>query len=119
MRSTPSLVRSACRSTRNRARTARRSQTGLGKRLHHVQALDHRAGPAVGENQREAAGARRAGVEEADAEPVDRRAVLADGGEPGLYTAPVIATRPVGAERLQIRQRDALLGVGLRVGPAG
>ena len=43
--------------------------------------------------------------------------ILADGAEPLLARSPVVGLRPVVAQLLQIGQRDALGGVGLRLWP--
>ena len=44
---------------------------GIGQRREQVEELEHRARPAVGEDQRHRLGLRRAQVDEVDLEPVD------------------------------------------------
>ena len=84
----PSRFRSACRRTRSRAATGRRRgrrrsaappcAVGSVSGLDHLQELDHRARPAVGDDQRQRVRVRRADVQEVDAEAVDRGLELAE-----------------------------------------
>jgi hypothetical protein len=57
-------------------------------------------------------------VQKVDAEAVDLRAELRDRVDARLGGAPVVAVGPVGAEGLQIGERNALRGIGLALGPA-
>ena len=50
---------------------------GIGERADHLEELDHRSRPAMGDDQRQRVRFRRADVEEMDARAVDRRAILA------------------------------------------
>ena len=92
-------------------------ETGPGQEVERVEELDHRPRPPVGEDERQSVSPRGAGVEEVDPQPVDGGPVLADGAEPLLARSPVVGLRPVVAQLLQIGQRDALGGVGLRLWP--
>ena len=91
---------------------------GIRERADHLQELDDRPGPAVGDDQGQGIRVRRPGVEEVDAEPVDRGPELRHGVQPPLGRPPVVPLRPVAAELLQVGERDALGpvvdGLGLR-----
>ena len=67
------------------------------------------------------AGVRRAGVQEMDAEPVDRGHELGHDVQPRLSGAPIVGVEPVAAEIPQVAERDPLRPVldGLRLRPAG
>ena len=94
-------------------------EPGHGQEVERVEELDDRSRPAVGEDERQSVSSRAAGVEEVDPQPVDGGPILADGGEPLLARSPVVGLCPVPAQPLQIGQRDALGGVGLRLWPPG
>src|SRR3954468_177365 len=94
-------------------------EAGRGEQLECAEVLDDRAGPAVREHEGEGVRLRRTGVQEVDPETVDRRAELGDRIQSPLERTPVVAVCPVGAERLQLRERDTLVGLSLRVRPAG
>ena len=68
-----------------------------------------------------ASGLRRADVHDVDAQAVELGAELRERVEPLLAAAPVVLLRPVAAELLHVRERDALRPVvdRLRLGPAG
>ena len=89
----------------------------LIQRPDHPEELDHRARPAVGEHERERIRVARAGVQEVDAEPVDRRAELPDPVQPGLDPAPVVPIGPVRAQRLQFLEGNALRRIRRRLRP--
>ena len=98
----------------------------IAQRLDDVEELDDRARPAVGEHERERAGVRRRRVEHLDAEAVGRadvghEAQLLEAVQLGLDPAPVVAVGPVGAQLLDVGERDALRPVvdGLPLRPAG
>ena len=67
----------------------------VGQRPDHLQELHHRARPAVRHDQRQRALMGRAYVDEADRQPVDLGAEVAQCVEPRLGHAPVVAVRPV------------------------
>jgi hypothetical protein len=97
----------------------------VGGRIHQraerVEELDDRPRPAVGEDQRQRLGVRRADVEAVDAQAVDLRAKGTEVVQPRLDHPPVVAVRPVRAQVLHVGPRDALRPVlhRLRLRPAG
>src|SRR5215470_15046524 len=95
--------------------------TGIGERADHPQELHGRAGPAVGEQQRERAGLRRPNVQEMDRLTVDRGDELADLVERRFGGPPVIAGPPVLGEAAQVAAGHAALPArpGKAVRPAG
>ena len=93
-------------------------EAGVGERLQGVEELDHRTGPAVREDERERLRARRAGVQEVDAQAVDLGLELANLFEPCLAAAPVVAFAPVCAQLLQLAERYTLARIRLGLRPA-
>jgi hypothetical protein len=93
----------------------------IGEGPDDLQLLDDRAGPAVGDDQREGVGMWGADVEEVDVEAVDLGGELRQRVQPGLDLAPVVGGRPVAGELLHGRQRHPLAVVvdRLALGPAG
>ena len=92
-------------------------EPGPGQDVERVEELDDRPRPPVGEDEWQSVSLRGAGVEEADPQPIDGGPILADGAESLLARSPVVGLRPVAAQLLQVGQRDALGGVGLRLWP--
>ena len=90
------------------------------QRLDDLEELDHRARPAVRDEDRQRVCLSRADVQEVNGEAVDLRAKLRKAIQPGLAAAPVIPGPPILHQRLQLRDRHALRPVGdrLRVRPA-
>ena len=74
-------------------------ETRLVQRPDHLEELDHRARPPMGEHQRKRVRVGRTGVQEVDAEPVDGRPELPDAVQPRLGPAPVVPIGPIGAQR--------------------
>ena len=91
----------------------------LGEQREDVEELDDAARPAVREDEREGVGARRARVQEVDAQAVDRGGELRRGVEAPLRRAPVVVLHPALAAFLEPLERDALARIGRRLGPAG
>jgi hypothetical protein len=81
---------------------------GIGERLDDLQLLDDRAGPAVGDDQREGVLVLRADVDEMDVEAVDLGRELRQRVQLGLDPAPVVLGRPKGREVLHGRELHAL-----------
>src|SRR5690606_37347447 len=77
--------------------------------VHHVDELGDAARPTVGHDQRNRVRARRAPVQEVDPQAVDRRAELADRGEPVLEPPPVVAGAPVVDYLDEVGERDTLV----------
>jgi hypothetical protein len=99
------------------------ARDGVGQRADDLAELDHRAGPAVRQDQRDRTGMRRADVDEADAEAVDLRPELRELVEPLTGGGEVVVLQPVPAQLADPVQRGALRpaagGRGLRPpGPA-
>ena len=67
----------------------------VGERADDVEQLDDRAGPAVGDDQRQGALVRRPDVEEVDVEAVDPGDERWEGVQPGLEPPRVVAAGPV------------------------
>ena len=63
---------------------------GIGERAEHLEELHDRARPAVGHDERERIGMRRADVEEVDTEPVDLGPELRKRVQPRLGRPPVV-----------------------------
>ena len=70
------------------------------ERADGLEQLDHRAGPAVGDDQRQRVLVGRLHVDKVDVDPVDLGPELRQRVEPCLATAPVVLVRPVPGERL-------------------
>ena len=92
----------------------------IGQGAEHVEELDDRAGPAVGDDERHRVGFGRAGVDEVDVEVVDARRELRPHVHPFLGGAEVVLVAPVLRQVLHERERDALRPVvdRLALGPA-
>ena len=88
--------------------------------LDHFLKFDDRAGPAVGDDERQRRGIFRAHMEEVDAQPVDLAGELVKAIELGLARAPIICIGPVLTDILNPSQRRALAPVidQLRIRPA-
>ena len=71
----------------------------------------------MGEHQRKRVRGARTGVQEVDAEPVDGRPELPDAVQPRLGPAPVVPIGPIGAQRPQLLESDALGRIGRRLRP--
>ena len=93
----------------------------IGERADDLVELDDRARPAVGDHERQRVRLRGPHVEEVDAEAVELGAELRERVEARLGRPPVVLRRPVRAQLLHVRERDALRPVvdGLGLGPAG
>jgi hypothetical protein len=93
----------------------------LRQRFDHVQELEERTGPAVGEDQRDGVRPGRADMQEVDVLAVDLGGEVREFVELGLVLAPVVGGSPVLGEFLEASQRKAVVpaGVGNLVGPAG
>jgi hypothetical protein len=91
------------------------------QRLDHVEELQERAGPAVGEDQRERVRFRGPDVDEVDGLAVDLGGEVRKLVELRLVRAPVVAGAPVLGKLLQPRQRKAVVppGAGDLVGLTG
>src|SRR5262249_61928172 len=90
------------------------------ERTDHVEHLDDRSGPAVGDDERHRVPVTRLHVNEVNLEPVDRRGELRQGVELRLDLAPVVLVLPVARERLQYLRLHALRRIvdEFRAGPA-
>ena len=102
-------------------RCARAICRGVGERVDDLELLDDRAGPAVGDDERQRIVMARTNVDEMDVESVDLGHEVRQGVQRRLAPAPVVICRPVAREFLNHRERHALriFGDGLAVGPAG
>jgi hypothetical protein len=85
-----------------------------------LELLEHRSGPAMGDDHRQSIGMLRADVDEVNVHVIDRCHELRQGVELGLGLPPVVIHPPVPHERLQLCQLHALRLIGdrLAVGPA-
>ena len=93
---------------------------GIGQRLDDLELLDDRAGPAVGDDERQGILVFRANVDEVNVEPIDLGDEMRVGVQLRLDLAPVVLRRPVARQLLNRGELDAL-GVicdGLLLGPA-
>jgi hypothetical protein len=93
---------------------------GIAEWADDVEHLDHGAGPAVRDDQRQRALVRRSDVDEVDFEAVDLGHELRQGVEPRLDPPEVLVGSPVARELLHGRQLHALRTIrdGLRFGQA-
>ena len=91
----------------------------VGERADDPEQLDHRAGPAVGDDQRQRVLVPRPDVDEVDVHPVDVGLELRQAVQFRLAPAPVVVGRPVARQLLQHRLLHALRSVGdqLLAGP--
>src|SRR5579859_7097089 len=94
---------------------------GVGQRADDVQVLGDRAGPAVGQDQRERVRLRRPDVQEVDVLAVDVGEVLGMLVEPCLEGAPVVTVAPVFDQAVYEVQAGAVVRAvaGDVTGPAG
>ena len=94
---------------------------GVGERVDDRQQLDDRAGPPVGDDDRQRVLVFRADVDEVDVQPVDLGHEVRQGVQLRLAPAPVVLRRPVAREFVHHRQLHALRMIRdeLLVGPAG
>ena len=83
----------------------------VGQRADGLEQLDHRAGPAVGHDQRQRVLVLRADVDEVDLHSVDLGRVLRKRIEPRLDPAEVVVLRPVAGELLDRRELHSLRAV--------
>ena len=88
----------------------------VGQRADRVEQLDHRAGPAVGHDQRQRVLVRRRDVDEVDVHGVDLRDELRQLVQPRLDPPEVVLVQPVAGERLRWR-RAARPATGRRPAP--
>ena len=93
-------------------------ETRVREQREHVQELRDAARPSVRQDEREGLGTWRAGVQEMDAQAVDRGRELRDGVEPPLRRPPDVVLRPARTAMLEALERHALARVGGRLGPA-
>ena len=93
----------------------------VSQRLDDLVELHHRAGPAVGDEQRHSFGMWRRSVDEVDAEAVYFGTILGEAVEVRFLRPPVVFVGPVGADFLEIVQRHAQIPACVLhfVGPAG
>ena len=93
----------------------------IDERIDDLGELEHRAGPAVGDDHRQGVFMGRADVLEVDVEAVDGREEVGPGVDGGLAASPVVVAGPVLAHLSQVRQGDALGPVvdDFGLGPAG
>jgi hypothetical protein len=93
----------------------------IGKRSDDLQDLHDRARPAVGDDQRQGTGLRRADVDAVNAGTVDRGGELRERVEMRLVRPPVICGPPVRSEILEVVQRDSVAPADARklIRPAG
>ena len=92
----------------------------IGQGPDDLQEFDHRAGPAVGGDERQRVGMGRAHVDEVDSEAVDLGPELGQAVQPCLGGPPVIPIGPIATEILEVRAWHPLGPVldGLGIGPA-
>ena len=93
----------------------------IGQRVDDLQLLDDRAGPTVGDDERQRRFMLRTNVNEVNVQPVDLGDEVRHGIESCFDFAPVVFGRPVIGELLHGRERHALREVrdSLRLRPAG
>ena len=94
---------------------------GVGQWPDHLEELHRRAGPAVGQDQRQGFRLGRADVQEVDVLAVDGRHELRELVQSGLLDSPVEPVGPVAGQVLQVVQRHAAgpVVVGRVLRPAG
>ena len=94
---------------------------GVGQGADHLQELDDRTRPTVGENQGQGAVVGGRHMDEVDAEAVDVGRVLGEFVQARFARRPVVAVGPVRAQRPDVFERRALRPVAHRLGlrPAG
>lgn len=99
------------------------ASTAVGRRIrersNRLEQLEDRSWPAVGHDQRQCSWMPRADVDEVYVEAVDPSDELRLGVELRFRPTPIVARAPVGHERLQLGELNALGGVvdGFSVGP--
>src|SRR6266849_1481534 len=97
-----------------RVRCARAMRRGIGKWIDNLQLLDDRAGPPVGDDERQRILMYRANVDEMNVEPIDLGHELRQGVQLRLALAPVVICPPIARECLSRRQLHALRCIGDR-----
>ena len=80
----------------------------IGQRPDQLDLLEHRAGPAVGDDQRKRILLARPDVDEMNVEPVDVRHELREGIQLRFCLAPIVICRPVVRELPHRRELHAL-----------
>ena len=95
--------------------------SGVAEERYDLEQLDERAGPAVGDDQRERGRPRAALVDKVDAQAADGGAEVREGVDGALLRPPVEVRLPVAHQVVQVGQARAVLpiGPGDLVGPAG
>ena len=86
----------------------------VGKRPDHIHEFEHRARPAMGQQERASAGFFRADMEAMDINAINLDQMVGIGIERSLTPAPVIAVPPIGNELFDIGKRDALVPIVYR-----
>src|SRR2546429_8088603 len=81
---------------------------GIGQGIDDLELLDDRAGPAMGDDERQGAFVLGPSVNEMNVEAIDLRDELRQCVQPRLARAPVVIGHPVAGEFLHRRQLDAL-----------
>jgi hypothetical protein len=81
---------------------------GVGERADYLEQLDHGAGPAVGDDQRQRVLVLGAGVDEVDLDAVDLGRELRQRVQPLFDPPEVVLARPVVGERPERRELNAL-----------
>ena len=84
----------------------------VGQRTDHVKKFDHRARPAMGQDQRPRVAMRGAYMQKVDTQITDGRAELRISVEPVGDPVHVVVARPVAGQLAHIIPRDALGPVG-------
>jgi hypothetical protein len=91
----------------------------IGERTDELDLLEHRARPAMRDDQRHRAGVTRAHVDEMNVDAVDGRRELRKCVQLRLALSPVVPGRPIPDESLELGKRRTLgsIGDGLLAGP--
>ena len=87
---------------------------GIGESRDHLEELDDRAWPTMGEEQRKGALVGRPGMDEVDRLPVDPGTEVGEAVEAGLLPTPVVGVQPVLDQFAQVGDRDAGVPLGPR-----
>src|SRR5689334_11246913 len=75
----------------------------VSERFEHLVKLDYRAGPSVGDNERQRTGMRRADMDKVNSEPVNFGLELRKTVQQRFSGTPVVFLQPVGGDLLRIR----------------